>query len=187
MAPASSPFGLHQIGEATHELDQSTQSNAALVEETAAACSDLRERSAALARTVSSFQLPAMESSAAPGLDHSATTFDFDNAVEAHRAWKVKLRHAIAAKEHLDAATICKDDQCALGKWLHGDGQSLQSSSVVHRPAGGTPSSIRQQVRWRGPSIGRPTARPRSARDNSRFSNASTQTVAAILSLQCYM
>jgi methyl-accepting chemotaxis protein len=48
--------------------------------------------------------------------------FDFDSAIEAHRQWKVKLRAAIADHQKLDADTICRDDQCPLGKWLHGAG-----------------------------------------------------------------
>jgi methyl-accepting chemotaxis protein len=48
--------------------------------------------------------------------------FDFDKAIEAHRQWKVKLRKAIADREKLDAETICRDDRCPLGLWIHGPG-----------------------------------------------------------------
>jgi methyl-accepting chemotaxis protein len=48
--------------------------------------------------------------------------FDFDRAIAAHRDWKVKLREAIAQKEQLDADSICRDDRCPLGQWLHGPG-----------------------------------------------------------------
>jgi len=44
-------------------------------------------------------------------------------ALDAHAAWKTKLRGAIAKREKLDAATICRDNACALGKWLHGEGK----------------------------------------------------------------
>ena len=50
------------------------------------------------------------------------TDFDFDKAIEAHRQWKVKLRSAIAKHEQLDADTICRDDKCPLGQWIHGPG-----------------------------------------------------------------
>lgn len=51
-----------------------------------------------------------------------AIDFDFDKAIEAHRQWKVRLRKAIADRAQLDADTICRDDRCPLGQWLHGAG-----------------------------------------------------------------
>ena len=33
-----------------------------------------------------------------------------------------RLRKAIAEKTSLDADSICRDDRCPLGQWLHGDG-----------------------------------------------------------------
>ena len=60
----------------------------------------------------------------------SVADFDFDKAIDAHRQWKVKLRAAIAERGHLDADTICKDDQCPLGKWIHGEGGKKWS----HKP-----------------------------------------------------
>jgi methyl-accepting chemotaxis protein len=51
-------LGVQQIGSAAQELDHSTQSNAALVEQTAAACASLRERAQALAGSVSVFTVP---------------------------------------------------------------------------------------------------------------------------------
>ena len=50
--------GVQQVGRAAHELDRSTQGNAALVEQTAASASALRDRAAALAERVSAFRLP---------------------------------------------------------------------------------------------------------------------------------
>jgi methyl-accepting chemotaxis protein len=48
--------------------------------------------------------------------------FDFSSAIEAHRQWKVRLRSAIAEHGQLDAQTLCRDDRCPLGQWLHGPG-----------------------------------------------------------------
>lgn len=48
---------------------------------------------------------------------------DLDQAVTAHTQWKLKLRTAISRKEQLDVAVVCRDDQCPLGKWLHGEGR----------------------------------------------------------------
>ena len=50
--------GIAQVSEAVQELDRATQQNAALVEETAAGASALREQAARLAREVARFQTP---------------------------------------------------------------------------------------------------------------------------------
>lgn len=49
---------------------------------------------------------------------------DLQTAIQAHGEWKVKLRSAIIKKEKLDAQSIGRDDACALGKWLHGEGKA---------------------------------------------------------------
>ena len=49
--------GIHQIGRAVHDLDELTQQNAALVEETAAAAAAMRDQADRLAREVGRFQL----------------------------------------------------------------------------------------------------------------------------------
>ena len=120
-------LGVAQIGEAVNDLDRMTQQNAALVEQTAAAAAAMKDQAQALAREVDGFRLPdgddgpvhatAMEMSAPV-----ATDVDFDAAIEAHRQWKVRLRQAIAQRALLDADTICRDDRCPLGQWLHGAG-----------------------------------------------------------------
>jgi len=49
---------------------------------------------------------------------------NLDEAFSKHAEWKVKFRTAISKQETLDAATIGKDDCCALGTWLHGAGRA---------------------------------------------------------------
>lgn len=72
---------------------------------------------------------------------------DLRSAIDAHAAWKVKLRRALITCEKLDADTLSMDNQCAFGKWLHGEarqkfGQSksyadcLRSHAAFHRIAG---------------------------------------------------
>lgn len=114
--------GIEQIGQAVHELDRMTQQNAALVEQTAAAATAMRDQAYALSEEVARFKVPAnfrLESSN----DYTdVNAFDFDKAIEAHRQWKVKLRSAIADRIKLAAEDICRDDLCPLGKWVHGPG-----------------------------------------------------------------
>lgn len=46
---------------------------------------------------------------------------NFDSAIEAHMAWKIKFRVAMQKREQLDEAAIARDNCCELGKWLHGE------------------------------------------------------------------
>ena len=50
--------GVSQVGAAVSELDEMTQQNAALVEETAAAAAALNEQATGLAKEVGRFKLP---------------------------------------------------------------------------------------------------------------------------------
>ena len=104
------------------------------MEQTAAASAALKALATSLAEEVSNFQLPEGGVAALPATSAAvppSADFDFDSAIEAHRAWKVKLRQAIAHKEQLDADTICRDDACALGRWLHGPGGRQWGSRPV--------------------------------------------------------
>ncbi|MGH6646647.1 methyl-accepting chemotaxis protein [Aquabacterium sp.] len=56
-ATAEQTSGISQVGDAVNQLDQVTQQNAALVEESAAAAESLRRQAAKLAEVVSVFQL----------------------------------------------------------------------------------------------------------------------------------
>ena len=114
--------GVAQIGQAVNELDQMTQQNAALVEQTAAAAAAMKDQACALAHEVDRFRLPQGFEAPEASVHEPAIDFDFDKAIEAHRQWKVRLRKAIADRAQLDADTICRDDRCPLGQWLHGAG-----------------------------------------------------------------
>lgn len=116
-------LGVVQIGQAVNELDRMTQQNAALVEQSAAAASAMKIQASALADEVARFRIPQEVANVnVAARSETIADFDFDKAIEAHRQWKVKLRKAIADREKLDANLICRDDQCPLGKWIHGPG-----------------------------------------------------------------
>ena len=51
---------------------------------------------------------------------------NFDEAIRAHAAWKMKLHNYIsAADKSLKPAEVKADNRCDLGKWIHGDGLRL--------------------------------------------------------------
>ncbi|AZN36470.1 CZB domain-containing protein [Iodobacter ciconiae] len=45
--------------------------------------------------------------------------------LDAHTAWKTKLKNELdgKGKESLDVSIIAQDNQCELGRWLHGPGK----------------------------------------------------------------
>ncbi len=56
--------------------------------------------------------------------DEEAEGLNFRTAIEAHQKWKVRLRAVVDGQsaETLDPSVVARDDQCVLGKWLHGAG-----------------------------------------------------------------
>lgn len=50
---------------------------------------------------------------------------DMRSALDAHAAWKNRLEAQIRgdAGETLSVAAVAADNNCALGKWIHGDGR----------------------------------------------------------------
>ncbi len=54
----------------------------------------------------------------------ATTVLDTMGAIEAHIRWKVRLEVYLSGtgSEKIDPAVVEKDDQCALGQWIHGAG-----------------------------------------------------------------
>jgi methyl-accepting chemotaxis protein len=48
--------------------------------------------------------------------------------MDAHQAWKQKLRNAISggSELQLDPNEVCKDNVCALGKWIYSAGKEFE-------------------------------------------------------------
>jgi methyl-accepting chemotaxis protein len=53
---------------------------------------------------------------------------DFDQAITAHTAWKLKLAAYIKKPDGtLDLKTVGVDNKCALGQWIYGEGAKFAS------------------------------------------------------------
>ena len=52
------------------------------------------------------------------------TEIDLPEAITAHVNWKARLQKYVdgVSGEKLDPMLVCRDDQCDLGKWIHGSG-----------------------------------------------------------------
>jgi methyl-accepting chemotaxis protein len=137
--------GIEQVNAAVAQMDEMTQQNAALVEEAAAAAESLQDQADSLSQAVSVFKLeggpgrltappPATARLGSPGkkgaLPAAASqAVDFDAIIEAHNGWKQRLRQAIAndaEARKLQPDEVCKDNLCALGKWIYGAGRKFE-------------------------------------------------------------
>ncbi|MCK9200854.1 MAG: CZB domain-containing protein [Gallionella sp.] len=109
----------------------------------------------------------------------------FDDAVAAHIKWKIRLTQFIdgTGTEKLDSAIVCQDNQCALGKWIYGDGSKYQHighfdelkdrHALFHRCAG----EVVKRVDNRDINGAR-------ALLSGEFTDASKRTVASIMALK---
>ena len=119
--------GIGQVTRAVSQMDEVTQHNSALVEESAAAAESLEEQARLLVGILGEFKLTA---SARIGTD----TPDFDGIIQAHLQWKGKLRDYVDGRgDKLDSRVVCRDDKCALGQWIYGKG-----ATYAARPSFGT-------------------------------------------------
>jgi methyl-accepting chemotaxis protein len=137
--------GIDQVNQAVTSMDETTQQNAALVEEAAAAAESLVDQANQLTAAISQFKLDgyAAGGQARGSAQHyqaSAKTvtsftgahggavakkFSLDDASKAHDQWKTRLidymngRH----KETINHADAASDHKCDLGKWIYGEGK----------------------------------------------------------------
>jgi methyl-accepting chemotaxis protein len=57
---------------------------------------------------------------------------DLNAAIQKHAEWKFKFRNAIFSNEPMDAVAISQDNRCEIGKWLHGEAQTLYGKSPAY-------------------------------------------------------
>ncbi|MGZ5052467.1 MAG: primosomal replication protein PriC [Methylobacter sp.] len=137
--------GIAQVNQAIGQMDEVTQQNAALVEQAAAAAESMEDQVNILSTTVALFKTGANDPShrsaasaparaTAPQGSRSVSAIEhkpvdnigeisaqLDNALKKHAEWKMKFRTAMTHHDHLDVATISKDNCCDFGKWLYSD------------------------------------------------------------------
>ena len=128
--------GIEQVNQAITQMDEVTQQNAALVEEAAAAAESLEEEADNLSRSVSVFKINSGGNNTAKPVallaeSGKTATSHFDDAIAAHIKWKTRLNQFIdgTSSEKLDSATVGMDNQCTLGKWIHGEGEKFKNTA----------------------------------------------------------
>ncbi|WP_019882306.1 methyl-accepting chemotaxis protein [Methylophilus sp. 42] len=137
--------GIDQVNQAVTSMDETTQQNAALVEEAAAAAESLVDQANQLTAAISQFKLegrgasshsrgaaqhyhaPAKSVTSFPGAHGGAVAkkFSLDDANKAHAQWKTRLIDYMNGrqKEPINHADAASDHKCDLGKWIYGEGK----------------------------------------------------------------
>ena len=111
---------------------------------------------------------------------------DFDAAISAHSAWKMKLASYLKKPDKsLDAKEVASDHKCPLGHWIHGDGskhaplaefQALKSEHArFHKAA----ADVVAQA-----DAGKDVTEEIAIGGTSEFAMASTKIVGAIIAMR---
>ncbi len=133
-ASAQQAAGIDQVNLAITAMDEGTQQNAALAEETSSASASLYEKAQEMEQGIAFFHLlqPAA-ARIASGDDRDQAlcadagedaTLDFFKARTAHLAWRQRIRDFLDGKQSLTHAEAVSHRDCVLGKWLYHAGMA---------------------------------------------------------------
>jgi methyl-accepting chemotaxis protein len=130
-ASAEQASGIDQVNQAITTMDEMTQQNAALAEQTSAASVSLYEKAQSMEQTIAFFHVPedpdallqpVEETSVAATHKAGDAGFDFFSARTAHLAWRQRIRDFLDGAKALTHEEAVSHRDCALGKWLYSDG-----------------------------------------------------------------
>jgi hypothetical protein len=111
---------------------------------------------------------------------------DFDQAVAAHAAWKIKLgRYLKNPDGSLQASELSQDNKCALGEWIYGEGgkyAKLPDFSKLQNEHARFHKAVGDVVRRA--NSGQSVTQETSLGSQSEFMQASMGVVAAIVNLK---
>lgn len=111
---------------------------------------------------------------------------DFDEAIKAHSAWKMKLSAYLRKPDgSLKSTEIQADNKCALGQWIHGEGAKFSSHAefVTLKAEHARFHKAAAQVVQRADS-GQDTSEETSLGAKSEFGSASGSVVSAIMAIR---
>lgn len=130
-ASAEQAAGIDQINQAITTMDEMTQQNAALAEQTSAASVSLYEKAQSMEQSINFFTVSndieglIQQSAAAQTHSHAGhgdASIDFFAARTAHLAWKQRIRDFLDGAKSLTHEEAVSHRECALGKWLYSTG-----------------------------------------------------------------
>jgi len=123
--------GIDQVNQAVTTMDEMTQQNAALAEQTSAASVSLYEKAQSMEQSIAFFTVSSdpeamLQQAAATSVADRQKTgdagFDFFSARTAHLGWRQRVRDFIDGAKTLTLEEAVSHRDCALGKWLYRDG-----------------------------------------------------------------
>ena len=124
---AEQATGIDQVNQAVTSMDEITQQNAALAEQTSAASASMYDKTAEMNQTMNFFEVRSNpEEPWADEIESSSNQSDLDfySARTAHLAWKQKIRDFLDGKQALTHQEAVSHRDCVLGKWLYSTGMA---------------------------------------------------------------
>jgi len=124
---AEQATGIDQVNQAVTSMDEITQQNAALAEETSAASASMYDKAAEMNQTMNFFEVrsnPEEPWADEVGSAADEDELDFYTARTAHLAWKQKIRDFLDGKQALTHQEAVSHRDCVLGKWLYSSGMA---------------------------------------------------------------
>ena len=111
------------ISQAIQELEASGHTNVSSMEESAAATQDLTQQANELLQLVSNFRIDRSLIDRVEHMQSSAEGRQFGKMIEAHLAWKAKIRSFVNDIDVGVSYEVATDHTaCILGKWLYAEG-----------------------------------------------------------------
>jgi len=118
--------GVEQVNSSVLAMDQMTQSNATVVQTASDASKVLLGDADVLKEQVSLFTLDKVLTQRVARLIHSKTAGQFEKMIEAHLAWKGKIRAYVEGVDIGVTYEVATDHTaCILGKWYYSDGKNF--------------------------------------------------------------
>ena len=131
-ASAEQAAGIDQVNQAITSMDEVTQQNAALAEQTSAASSSLYDKAQEMEGMMAFFRAPENPEALLTEVEQQASAtisaagqpaeLDFFAARTAHMAWRQKIRDFLDGAQSLTRQEAVSHRDCALGKWLYSAG-----------------------------------------------------------------
>ena len=133
-ASAEQSKGIELMSHSMNEIDRMTQQSAGLVEETAAGSQDLKSQSVDLLNLVSGFKVDMTMVKRIQKLQNSDQAKQFQKMIEAHLAWKGKIRAFVDGMDiGVTYAAATDHTACILGKWFYSEGRELMHMPLMQQ------------------------------------------------------
>lgn len=111
---------------------------------------------------------------------------NLDEAIAAHNRWKMRLRLYLkgASDPGIDPRTAHRDDQCELGKWIHGPGRDTFGRDLDFAVLEGHHRDFHEEVGRVVEACAVDPTKASELLDGPQFRTHSTNVVTAILRMK---